>query len=227
MEQEIEKCSKLPIGNILCGMVVGAVITFLTVRFAAGCERNLMFVLEGRDAAIMFLVARRTIWMAAGLAGLLAMAAGLWQSHTDSERLGHFIAFAKLAVVIFLATQIGSTLGFASGKYIPCFNEPIAVLKGWRGFQLLDLGALLLFIPLLVLIVDRLQNRLMVARTWHRRVALLAVVAVVFGGVQVSYRMVFGEDRSDCSAEAEPDDDGPEKPNSYRLSEDEPWEVYG
>ena len=229
MEQcnELKKCCRLPVGRTVCGMVVGLVISWWAVGFAEDVRCQLLTMLEGCNASVMFHVARNAIWMAAGLAGLLALGGRLCRSRTDPEQRGHILAIMKLAAAVFLSMELSGALSFVAEKYIPCFNVPVPILKGLRGFQLLDIGALICLIPLMMLLEDRLLDKFDAARHWQFWMLLFSFVIGAWVGFRiVSYR-AWCEELSGQSTELEPEETTPDVPSSFRLTEDEPGTVYG
>lgn len=229
MEQcnELKKCCRLPVGRTVCGMVVGLVISWWAVGFAEDVRCQLLTMLEGCNASVMFHVARNAIWMAAGLAGLLALGGKLCQSRTDPEQRGHILAIMKLAAAVFLSMELSGALGFCAEKYIPCFNVAVPILKGLRGFQLLDIGALLCLIPLMMLLEDRLLDKFDVARHWQRWMLFFSFIAGLWAGVRIISYRAWCEELSGQSYELEHEEAMPEEPRSFRLTEDEPGTVYG
>lgn len=57
--------------------------------------------------------------------------------------------------------------------------------------------------------------------------ALLGVVVGVWVGSRIAPHLIWGDDIPDLSIEVETDDSDSDKPNSYRLTEDEPGEFCG
>lgn len=212
---------------MLCGMILGAYVTWFSIDTAFEVSQQLRFMWAGHDAALLFMVARRTIGHSALIAGVMLMLLRLWKARNENGAWKYVFGTVKIGLSVWAAIWLSSTLGFAAVRYIPNVNDPIELLRGWRGFQLINLGALVVSIPLFMLLADYIQRKFLATPLWCHRVGILLLVAATTGGAAVARDYVLDGLGLDHAKQHETDEE-PESPfDSFRLSADEPGEAMG
>ena len=129
---------------MFCGMILGAYVTWFSVDTAFEVSQQLRYVWAGHDAAVLFMVARRSIGHSALLAGVMLMIIRLWRTRNERGAWKYVFETLKIGLSVWAAVWLSSTLGFAAVRYFPDVNVPIEPLRGWSGFQLINLGTLVM-----------------------------------------------------------------------------------
>ena len=114
MTKEFERDSKLPFWMILGGVAVSCFATWYAVHSVWGICGHAGFDWCGHEASMMFKAARGSIVLSAMLSGGLAILIRLARAK-DASVLGYLVAYAKLALVLFVAMRISAVVGFAMG----------------------------------------------------------------------------------------------------------------
>lgn len=225
--KEFERDSRLPVGAIAAGVVVGCAVTWCAVHQTLEMCGLAAFGWGGEEATALFRVARWTIGMSAMIAGGLAFVARIARSKEDGNGWGFVVGMTKMALVLLLATRLSSAAGFAVGMFVPHSCDPIPFLGGWRVCQMVNIAGLLGLIPAGLLLAEYAQRKLLAARTWlGRGVACVALVTICLAGHCLSCLNWIGMILPE-KAEAGEEEELPEKSpfDNYRLTADEPWEV--
>ena len=229
---EFELKSRIPVLAVLGVIAVAGFVTWQSVRFAFETAQRMMCVWEGRDAAILFMVARRTIWQAVMVGGGLLFLWRMVKARTTLAQVASVVSGFKVIGAVVLAVKASGVLGLWLGSHFPACNEVIPSLHGWRIFQLADLALLIGIIPATIALADFAQSRLLAARTRGRGVLLLGCIAALYAGLygidpfegSPRHEVRHHEDERE---EEEIDESAPGKNDGYRLTDDEPWEVKG
>ena len=166
--KEFERDSKLPFWVILGGEVIACFATWYAVHSVWGMCGHAGFDWCGHEASMMFKAARGSIVLSAMLSGGLTLLIRLvWAK--DASVLGYLVAYAKLALVLFVAMRISAVVGFAMGAFVPQSCEPMMAFGGWRCFQLAHVVSMVVLIPAGLCFMELAQKRLLAARTWLGR----------------------------------------------------------
>ena len=130
MTKEFERDSRLPVGAIAAGIIVGGAVTWYAVHQTMGMCGLAAYGWDGAEASTVFWVARGTIWLSAMIAGGLAFVARVARSKEDGNGWGFVVGMAKMALVMLLATRLSSVAGFAVGMFVPHSCDPMPLLGG-------------------------------------------------------------------------------------------------
>ena len=212
---------------MLCGMILGAYVTWFSVDTAFEVSQQLRYVWAGHDAAVLFMVARRSIGHSALLAGVMLMIIRLWRTRNERGAWKYVFETLKIGLSIWAAVWLSSTLGFAAVRYFPDVNVPIELLRGWRGFQLINLGTLVMSIPLFVLLANYIQRKFLATPCWCHRVGLALLVAATTSGVALARDYVLDGLGPNQAKHQETEEDQESPFDNFRLSADEPGETMG
>lgn len=212
---------------MLCGMILGAYVTWFSVDTAFEVSQQLRYVWAGHDAAVLFMVARRTIGHSALLAGVMLMIIRLWRTRNERGAWKYVFETLKIGLSVWAAVWLSSTLGFAAVRYFPDVNVPIELLRGWRGFQLINLGTLVMSIPLFVLLANYIQRKFLATPYWCHRVGIALLVAATTSGVALARDYVLDGLGPNQAKHQETEEEMESPFDSFRLSADEPGEAMG
>lgn len=212
---------------MLCGMILGAYVTWFSVDTAFEVSQQLRYVWAGHDAAVLFMVARRTIGHSALLAGVMLMIIRLWRTRNERGAWKYVFETLKIGLSVWAAVWLSSTLGFAAVRYFPDVNVPIEPLRGWRGFQLINLGTLVMSIPLFVLLANYIQRKFLATPYWCHRVGIALLVAATTSGVALARDYVLDGLGPNQAKHQETEEELESPFDSFRLSADEPGEAMG
>lgn len=212
---------------MLCGMILGAYVTWFSVDTAFEVSQQLRYVWAGHDAAVLFMVARRTIGHSALLAGVMLMIIRLWRTRNERGAWKYVFETLKIGLSVWAAVWLSSTLGFAAVRYFPDVNVPIEPLRGWRGFQLINLGTLVMSIPLFVLLANYIQRKFLATPYWCHRVGIALLVAATTSGVALARDYVLDGLGPNQAKHQETEEEMESPFDSFRLSADEPGEAMG
>ena len=212
---------------MLCGMILGAYVTWFSVDTAFEVSQQLRYVWAGHDAAVLFMVARRSIGHSALLAGVMLMIIRLWRTRNERGAWKYVFETLKIGLSVWAAVWLSSTLGFAAVRYFPDVNVPIELLRGWRGFQLINLGTLVMSIPLFVLLANYIQRKFLATPYWCHRVGIALLVAATTSGVALARDYVLDGLGPNQAKHQETEEEMESPFDSFRLSADEPGEAMG
>lgn len=212
---------------MLCGMILGAYVTWFSVDTAFEVSQQLRYVWAGHDAAVLFMVARRSIGHSALLAGVMLMIIRLWRTRNERGAWKYVFETLKIGLSVWAAVWLSSTLGFAAVRYFPDVNVPIEPLRGWRGFQLINLGTLVMSIPLFVLLANYIQRKFLATPYWCHRVGIALLVAATTIGVALARDYVLDGLGPNQAKHQETEEELESPFDSFRLSADEPGEAMG
>lgn len=212
---------------MLCGMILGAYVTWFSVDTAFEVSQQLRYVWAGHDAAVLFMVARRSIGHSALLAGVMLMIIRLWRTRNERGAWKYVFETLKIGLSVWAAVWLSSTLGFAAVRYFPDVNVPIEPLRGWRGFQLINLGTLVMSIPLFVLLANYIQRKFLATPYWCHRVGIALLVAATTSGVALARDYVLDGLGPNQAKHQETEEDQESPFDNFRLSADEPGETMG
>lgn len=212
---------------MLCGMILGAYVTWFSVDTAFEVSQQLRYVWAGHDAAVLFMVARRSIGHSALLAGVMLMIIRLWRTRNERGAWKYVFETLKIGLSVWAAVWLSSTLGFAAVRYFPDVNVPIEPLRGWRGFQLINLGTLVMSIPLFVLLANYIQRKFLATPYWCHRVGIALLVAATTSGVALARDYVLDGLGPNQAKHQETEEELESPFDSFRLSADEPGEAMG
>ena len=231
-EESTEKMREVHDGRqtvvmMLCGMILGAYVTWFSVDTAFEVSQQLRYVWAGHDAAVLFMVERRSIGHSALIAGIMLMMIRLWRARNEKDAWKYVFETLKIGLAIWAAIWLSSILGFATVRYFPDANVPIEVLRGWRGFQLINLGTLVMSIPLFMLLADYIQRKFLATPCWCHRVGIVLLVVATTSGATLARDYVMDGLGLDPAKHRE-SEEGQESPfDNFRLSADEPGETIG
>lgn len=212
---------------MLCGMILGAYVTWFSVDTAFEVSQQLRYVWAGHDAAVLFMVARRSIGHSALLAGVMLMIIRLWRTRNERGAWKYVFETLKIGLSVWAAVWLSSTLGFAAVRYFPDVNVPIEPLRGWRGFQLINLGTLVMSIPLFVLLANYIQRKFLATPYWCHRVGIALLVAATTSGVALARDYVLDGLGPNQAKHQETEEDQESPFDNFRLSADEPGKTMG
>lgn len=212
---------------MLCGMILGAYVTWFSVDTAFEVSQQLRYVWAGHDAAVLFMVARRSIGHSALLAGVMLMIIRLWRTRNERGAWKYVFGTLKIGLSVWAAVWLSSTLGFAAVRYFPDVNVPIEPLRGWRGFQLINLGTLVMSIPLFVLLANYIQRKFLATPYWCHRVGIALLVAATTSGVALARDYVLDGLGPNQAKHQETEEDQESPFDNFRLSADEPGKTMG
>lgn len=212
---------------VLCGVFLGAYITWFSIDAAFEVNQQLRFVWVGHDAAVLFMVARRTIGHSALIAGVMMMLIRLWRARNEKGAWKYIFGVVKIGFAVWTAIWLSSTLGFAAVRYIPNVNDPIELLSGWRGFQLINLGALVVSIPLFMLLAECVQRKFLANPSLCHRVGIVLLIVATAGGATVARDFVLKGLEPDHVKQEEVEEEQTSPFDNFRLSADEPGEKMG
>lgn len=231
-ESEFAKTSSMPLLVVLGVMAVAAFVTCQSVRLAFEAAQRMMCVWEGRDTAILFMVARRTIWQAVMVGGGLYFIWRMLKAKTSLDQLALVVSGFKMMAAVVMSVKASGFFGLWLGSHFPICNDSLSCLHGWRLFQIADLMLLFLMIPLVMALANIAQSRLLSARARGRGVLIAGSVVALYVGL--CFVDPIGDDshhevqhHEDDREEEDVDESVPDKHDGYRLTEDEPWEVKG
>ena len=224
MTKEFERDSELPFWVILGGVVVSCFATWYAVHSVWGMCGYTGFDWCGNEASMTFKAARGSIVLSAMLSGGLAILIRLARSK-DASVLGYLIAYAKLALVLFVAMRTSAVVGFSMATFVPQSCEPLTALGGWRSFQLAHIVTMVTLIPVGLRFIESAQRRMLDAKTWLGRgmVCVMLVVPCLMG------QCLWMLDWVDMVKAQKTEEEVPQSSpfENYRLTEDEPGEVMG
>lgn len=213
---------------MLCGMILGAYVTWFSVDTAFEVSQQLRYVWTGHDAAVLFMVARRSIGHSALIAGVMLMMIRLWRARNEKGAWKYVFEVLKIGLAVWAAFWLSSTLGFAAVGFIPFSNVPIEQLRGWRGFQLVNIGSLILSIPLFKIILDLICRKLRETQFLCHRMAIILSVVAIFGVAMVVREFVVdGLGLHSHAAQHETEEENQSPFDKFRLTSDEPGESIG
>lgn len=213
---------------MLCGMLLGAYVTWFSVDTAFEVCQQLKYVWDGHDAAVLFMVARRSIGHSALLAGVMLMIIRLWRTRNEKGVWKHVFETLKIGLAVWAAFWLSSTLGFAAVGFIPFSNVPVGLLRGWRGFQLVNIGSLILSIPLFMIALDFVFRKLRETQFLCHRMAIILSVVAAFGVAMVVREFVVdGLGLHSRAAQHETEEENQSPFDKFRLTSDEPGESIG
>ena len=216
-------CGRSLLLMITCGTLVGVHVTWWGTKYALDYSTRLIDIGAGYDAAVMFMTYRQTLWQAALLAGLYALLVRLVNAKTISQTVEQLVALFRLFLSVYLSTRIGRALGLTVASFVPHGNEAMGILCGWRVFQIVNLVALVGSVPLLLVVTEWAQERILHAKSWRRRFCISVMVVILGAGVfaltKPNWRLGTPEE---CEEVEEEEDTGTF--DDFRLSEDEPGE---
>lgn len=224
MTKEFERDSKLPFWMILGGVAVSCFATWYAVHSVWGICGHAGFDWCGHEASMMFKAARGSIVLSAMLSGGLAILIRLARAK-DASVLGYLVAYAKLALVLFVAMRISAVVGFAMGAFVPQSCEPMPAFGGWRCFQLAHITTMVVLIPAGLCFMELAQKRMLAARTWLGRGMVCAMLATPGLTGQCLWMLDWVEVVKAQETEEEGSQSSPF--DNYRLTEDEPGEIMG
>ena len=220
--------SRQTVVMMLCGMLLGAYITWFSVDTAFEISQQLRYVWAGHDAAVLFMVARRSIGHSALLAGVMLMMIRLWRARNEKGAWRYVFETLKIGLAVWSALWLSSTLGFAAVGFIPFSNVPIELLRGWRGFQLVNIGSLILSIPLFMIAFDFICRKLRETQLLCHRMAIILSVVAIFGVAMVAREFVVdGLGLHSRAAHHEAEEENQSPFDTFRLTSDEPGESIG
>lgn len=228
-KRDFVKESRVPVLAVSFVMGITGFVTWQSVRWAVAYAQRMSFVWQGRDADIMFLVARDTIWQSVLIGGGLLAAWRMARAKSSVAQLAAAAGAVKIAVAALLSVKFSGTLGlWLAGRSGMCV-EPLICLRGWRLFQIADLAALIGLLPAMTVLEDAVMGWSLSARTRRRAVLAAGCLAALYlasslfdpAGRHAAWR---GEDGRGGGGieESEPDPH-----DGYRLEEDEPWSFRG
>ena len=222
--KEFERDSKLPFWMILGGVAVSCFATWYAVHSVWGMCGYAGFDWCGHEASMMFKAARGSIVLSAMLSGSLAILIRLARAK-DACVLGYLVAYAKLALVLFIAMRISAVVGFAVGAFVPQSCEPMTAFGGWRSFQLAHVVTMVTLIPVGLRFIESVQRRMLEAKTWLDRGMVFAMLVTPCLAGQCLWML----DWIDMVKVQKTEEESPQsRPfDNYRLTEDEPGEVVG
>ena len=220
---EFEHDSKLPFAAVFAGMAVSCFATWYTARCAWE-----MLNPEGLDwcglaAAMVFRAARGSVVVSSLLSGSLALLFRLIRSKNEGSWLGCLVAYGKLVFIMFVAMRLSAVIGVATRALIEQSCEPLAFLGGWRIFQLVNVLALIAFIPTGMWLVEQMQRWMLAARTWLGRGAICGSVVVFCLVCQYFWLLDWDRMLKRRGAKKDVEQQGPYE--DFRLTVDEPGEV--
>ena len=218
---------RLTVVMMLCGMLLGAYVTWFSVDTAFEVSQQLRYVWAGHDAAVLFMVARRSIGHSALIAGIMLMIIRLWRARNEKGAWKYVFETLKIGLAIWAAIWLSSTLGFAAVRYFPDVNVPIEVLRGWRGFQLINLGTLVMSIPLFMFLTDYIQRKFLANPSLCHRVGIVLLIVATAGGATVARDFVMAGLEPDRAKQDEAEEEQASPFDDFRLSADEPGETMG
>ena len=226
--REFERDSRLPVGAVAAGIVVGCAVTWHAVHQTMEMCGLAAFGWDGEEASTVFWEARGTIWLSAMIAAGLAFVARIARSKEDGNGWGFVVGMTKMALVLLLASRLSSVAGFAVGMFVPYSCDPVPLLGGWRAWQVVNIVVLLVLIPTGMLLAESAQRKILAAKTGLRRgVVCVTLVAVCLAGHCLSRLDWIGMILSERAEAGEEEEELPEKSpfDNYRLTTDEPGEV--
>lgn len=227
---EFAKASRVPFLVILGVMAVAGFVTWQSVRFAFETAQQMMCVWEGRDAAILFMVARRTIWQAVMIGGGLYFVWRMLKAKNTVAQIAALVGGFKMSLAVLFAVKVSGVVGLWLGSNFQVCNEPLACLHGWRIFQLAYLMSLVGVMPGLMALADIAQGKLLSARTRGQGVLVIGIFIALCLGLYVINPVDLSPHQAGRYQEDDHEDDEGEESESshldgYRLTEDEPWEI--
>ena len=166
--------------------------------------------------------ARGSIVLSAMLSGSLAILIRLARSK-DASVLGYLVAYAKLALVLFVAMRISAVVGFAVGAFVPQSCEPMSAFGGWRSFQLAHVVTMVTLIPVGFRFIESVQRRMLDAKTWLGRGVVFAMLAMPCLAGQCLWMLDWVKMVEVQKTEEEVPQSSPF--DNYRLTEDEAGEA--
>ena len=229
-ESEFAKASSMPLLAVLGVMAVAGFVTCQSVRFAFETAQRMMCVWEGRDAAILFVVARRTIWQAVMVGGGLYFVWRMLKAKNTVAQIAALVGGFKMSLAVLFAVKVSGVVGLWLGSNFQVCNEPLACLHGWRIFQLAYLMSLVGVMPGLMALADIAQGKLLSARTRGQGVLVIVIFIALCLGLYVINPVDLSPHQVGRYQEDDHEDDEGEESESshldgYRLTEDEPWEI--
>lgn len=228
-ESDFAKASSVSSWVILGVVAIAGFITWQAVHLVSEVSQRLVCVWQGRDAAVLFMVIRRTVWDAAMILGELFFVWRMAKARSAVSQIAALVGGIKIGFVILFATKVGNVVGVWLGSDFQICNEPIVCLRGWRIFQLATLILPIVVLPGLMALVDIVQGNLLSVRTrgWGALMAgglvalYLGLCVVNPGNSGLHQAMGNHEDVQDDENE----ESGSGQLDDYRLTDDEPWAV--
>ncbi len=206
-------------------MIIAAQAIWFGIDYAFETSHRLQFVWYGQRASVLFIVARRTILNSVLVGGILLFLYRLLRARTNADYLGAFIQPGKLMLAVFATSSISFVLGECALCLLPASAAPIPWLGEWRPFQIANLIALILALPISLVVLEKIQAKVIAAKSLATRIALVSAVILSV----VSFRIAGTIDWDALRhrpQQQEPSSDGEEKieHRNYRLPVDEPGE---
>ena len=229
-DPEFAKASRVPFLALLGVIAVAGVVTWQSVRFAFETAQRMMCVWEGRDAAILFMVARRTIWQAVMVGGGLYFVWRMLKAKNTVAQIAALVGGFKMSLAVLFAVKVSGVVGLWLGSNFQVCNEPLACLHGWRIFQLAYLMSLVGVMPVLMALADIAQRKLLSAQTRGQGALMIGIFIALCLGLFVINPVDLSPHQTGLYQEDDHEDDEGEESESnhldgYRLTEDEPWEI--
>ena len=221
MTREFERDSKIPMAAVVVGLVVSCFATWYAIHCAWEAFSPPGFDWCGYEASAVFRAARGTIVLSTMLSASIAILNRLARSK-DASTLGYLTAYAKLALVMFIAMRMSAVVGFSFGTFVPKSCEPLPFLGGWRCFQIAQIAAILTLIPVGSYFIELAQKRLLAAKTWIGRGIVCALLALS----GISGQCLWALDWVGMAKVQRTEEEEPQTSpfDDYRLTEDEPGE---
>lgn len=229
-ESDFAKVSRVPFLAILGVAAIAGFITWQAIHLASEVSQRLICVWQGRDAAILFMVARRTVWDSVMIFGELFFVWRMAKARNTVSRIAALVGGIKIGFVILFATKVGNVVGLWLGSNFQICNEPIAFLCGWRIFQLIALMLPIVVTPGLMALADIAQGKLVSVQMRGRGALMAGSLVALYLGLCIVNPVNLHLHQAVRHQEEIQDDDGSEESGSshldgYRLTDDEPWEV--
>ena len=221
MTREFERDSKIPMAAVVFGVVVSCFATWYAIHCVWEMFSPAGFDWCGHEASAVFRAARGTIVLSTMLSASIAILIRLARSK-DASALGYLTAYAKLALVMFIAMRMSAVVGFSFGTFVPKSCEPLPFLGGWRCFQIAQIAAILTLIPVGSYFIELAQKRLLAAKTWIGRGIVCALLALS----GISGQCLWALDWVGMAKVQRTEEEEPQTSpfDDYRLTEDEPGE---
>ena len=221
MTREFERDSKIPMAAVVVGSVVSCFATWYAIHCAWEMFSPPGFDWCGHEASAVFSAARGTIALSTMLSASIAILMRLARSK-DASTLGYLTAYAKLALVMFMAMRMSVVVGYSFGTFVPKSCDPLPVIGGWRCFQIAHIVAMLTLIPAGLYFMELAQKRLLTAKTWIGRGIVCALLALS----GISGQCLWALDWVGMAKVQETEEEVPQTSpfDDYRLTEDEPGE---
>ena len=202
----------------------------VVVNDIADCLMVGVVGLDDDFAAILFMVARRTIWQAVMVGGGLYFVWRMLKAKNTVAQIAALVGGFKMSLAVLFAVKVSGVVGLWLGSNFQVCNEPLACLHGWRIFQLAYLMSLVGVMPGLMALADIAQGKLLSARTRGQGVLVIGIFITLCLGLYVINPVDLSPHQAGRYQEDDHEDDEGEESESshldgYRLTEDEPWEI--